>query len=517
MTHSTKAADSSWIMTALAAMWLALFPFWQDGSFSRITHSKWVGMLVLTGVTLVVCVHMALSLLRCREHGCLRIGAVQCIALGYFALVALSALFGSWQDILNDSGQVTVLWGARRYEGLATQLCYGAIFLCMSLTPPRLERVMDAAADGLLIFCGITALQYAGVNVLELFPAGRSILTNYEFQGTIGNIDMVVGYVSIVMPLLLCGFALRGSWLWLVSGTAGVLLMLCMEVQSGLIVTAATLFALVLLSLVKPAVRSRTMVVWGGALLMISVRMMLRLPWLDGVETLSFDFTWPALGAALASLAMMAPAYPVSRHPGRKLPGWTVPVTVVVLCILALLAVYFAPLPRGNGLWELQEILHGRARDSFGSERIGIWRVTLEMSADSLLFGTGPDTFLYAMDDYLLQTGQTLTQRFDNPHNMLLAILSNNGLPAMLAFIALCAAVLALALRRAEQEPMLLPAALAVACYLLQGMFTFSLCLVTPMFWAMLGVTAAMANAVPTPARKGKTTDEPHVPDDLLL
>ena len=42
-----------------------------------------------------------------------------------------------------------------------------------------------------------------GVNVLGLFPAGHSIYTNYEFQSTIGNIDMVSGYLSLVVPLLL--------------------------------------------------------------------------------------------------------------------------------------------------------------------------------------------------------------------------------------------------------------------------------------------------------------------------
>ena len=31
--------------------------------------------------------------------------------------------------------------------------------------------------------------------------------------------------------------------------------------------------------------------------------------------------------------------------------------------------------------------------------------------------------------------------------------------------------------------------ALACAAYLLQGMFVFSICLVTPMFWAVAGIT----------------------------
>jgi hypothetical protein len=34
--------------------------------------------------------------------------------------------------------------GAIRYEGLATQLCYAAVFLLLSLFPPRLSWVENA-------------------------------------------------------------------------------------------------------------------------------------------------------------------------------------------------------------------------------------------------------------------------------------------------------------------------------------------------------------------------------------
>ena len=486
-------------MSCLGAMWLALFPFWQDGSFSRITHSKWVGMLVLTAVTVIACGHMILRLCRQREQHVLRVGPVQCIAMVYFGLVALSATFGSWHTSLNDNSALTVLWGARRYEGLLTQLCYGAIFLCLSLTPLRLRPVMDAAADALLLFCAVVALQYAEINVLELFPEGRSIRTNYEFQGTIGNIDMVVGYVSLVMPLLLCGFVLekRGGWLWLTAGLAGLLLTLCMEVQCGLIMAAAMLFALVLLGLMRPRIRGRVLIVLGGAMAMAALRLTLRLPRLDAADEVMLRFSLPALVLALAGVGLIAASPLAARSPGKPLSGRTVLLIALAALVLALAVVYLAPMPQGSGLWELREILHGRPQDAFGSERLGIWRLTLELSGKNLLFGTGPDTFLYAMEDYQAQTGQTLNQVFDNPHNIFLSILSNCGLPALLAFVALCIAAVLPALRRIRRDRTLLPLALAAACFLLQGMFTFSLCLVSPMFWACLGMLTALAHPVP--------------------
>lgn len=489
------------LMTALAAMWLALFPFWQDGSYSRITHSKWVGMLVLTGVTVLVCCHVLSGLLRQGDRRALRAGAVQNLAVVYFALVALSAIFGTWHDFLNDELELTVLWGARRYEGLVTQLCYCIIFLCMSLVPPEPDGLLTAAADGLLVYTGMVGLQYLNVNVLGLFPEGRTIYTNYEFQGTIGNIDMVVGYVSLVMPLLLTAFVMRprGGWLWLASGLAGVLLTLCMEVQCGVITLAALIFALLLLALRRPALRPRMAVLLGGCLLMLGLRMLLALPWLDGGDAPALRFSWTAATLLLTGAVLMA-LHGLLRRWTKPVSLQAIVIAVTVLAIAGFVLVYLAPIPSGNGLWELQQLLHGRMNDNFGSERIGIWRLTLEMSRKNLLFGTGPDTFLYAMNDHMKQTGQELSQIFDTPHNLFLAVLSNNGLPAMLVYMALFAAALALAWRRRKQQPFLIPLGMAAGCYILQGMFTFSLCLVTPMFWAVLGMlTACVNHREPTP------------------
>ncbi|MBQ8556395.1 MAG: O-antigen ligase family protein [Clostridia bacterium] len=491
----TRTHWSQWVMTALGTVWLAVFPLWQDGSFSRITRAKWVGMLILTGVTLVVTAAMVITLWCRREaRGRIRLGWVHVAALAYFVLVALSAWLGTWAMSYNNRGELTVWMGAIRYEGLLTQLCYGAIFLCMSLSTVNIRRLLDASAVTLMVFCAVTAMQYADMNPLGLFPMGRSVRTNYEFQGTIGNIDMISGYLCIVVPALLGGVikAGRGGWQWLLPGLTGVMLMLCMEVQSGLIVLGLLVLLLTLLALRDHTCRSRTAVVLGGMLMLVSLRLLLGLPWLDGTENVTFPFafaTWKLMPLALGAL-LMAAAVLLHRRPGKDVRTLHVRLIALMLVLAVVLAVYALPLPEGNGLWELQELLHGRPQDSYGSERIGIWRMTLELSRENLLFGTGPDTFYYAMHDYMNRTGQSLVQNFDNPHNMLLAILSNNGIFALLAFAVLCVLVLVKGVKRAGREPMALPVLLAVGCYLVQGMFTFSICLVTPMFFAVLGMCA---------------------------
>lgn len=476
------------LMTALGAVWLAVFPFLQGGSYSSITRAKWEIMLVLTGVS-ALC-GLAAVIWKKEKGGKLRLTWMHAAGLTYFVLVGLSALLGSWADHADSSGRLTVIWGAYRHEGLVTQLCYGVVFLSMSLTRVRVRPLVTAASLGLLGYCAVVALQYAGINALGLFPPGTSILTNYEFQGPIGNIDMVVGYVSIVMAAALAGFAglKKPCWLWYAAGLAGVLLTLCMEVQCGLIMLAGLLFLLLLLALRQPECRWRALLILAGVLVMATVRLGLAFPWLDGVESIVLRtdaWRFVPLGAG-AVLALAAAA--LRRRPGGEMSPLVVAAAAVGLALTAAAAVYLLPLPAGNGLWELQEILHGRMQDSFGSERIGVWRLTLEICRDNLLWGTGPDAFLHAMDHHLWQTGQSLVQRFDNPHNLFLGVLVNSGLPALGLYVTLVVGAPAAAAMRLRRDEDVLPLTLAVLCYLMQGMFTFSICLVTPMFWAALGM-----------------------------
>lgn len=490
-----RGALPEWLMTLLAGLWLGFFPLWQDGSYTRITRAKWLGMLGLSGATAVVVLIVAVILLRRGKGRKLWLRPVHGLALAYLTWVILSACYGRLCDSVNDSGQLTVWMGARRYEGTLTICCYVGIFLLMSLHPPRLRAVMNVASLSMLIYAGFVALQYAGYNPLGLFPNGLSTRTTYEFQGPIGNIDMVSNYLCLVMPLLLFSFVLgRTGPFCLLAGSVGALMLLMMEVQSSLITLAAVLAALIVLMLLKPETRSRGCATLCCVLVMLSLRLLTGLPWLDGTKNIVFPhgpslwkFAPIMVGVLLAALAVV-----FSRRPGPAVPAWCVVLLIVLGIAAVLAAVLLLPFPEGSGLWELSEVLHGRPQDAFGSERLGIWRLTLEMARGDLLFGTGPDTFWYAMPQYMLETDQqVLWQRFDTPHNMLLAVLSGSGIPALILYLALMIAVAVLCLRAHRRDPWALALLAGLVAYQLQGMFTFSICLVSPMFWAMLGMAVS--------------------------
>lgn len=494
-----KHRESRWpgmVTTVLGCLWLGIFPLWQDMTYSHITRMKWIGLLALCGVTVMACL-VSLLVLAFRKE--LRRNVywhpAQLVALAYFAWVALSAWQGKWVETLNMEEKLVVWVGAGRYEGLMTHLCYALIFLMMSLFPPRMDVVLRAAVAALVVFCAITAVQYTGINILGLYPQGYGIYTNYEFQGTIGNIDMVSGYISLLLPLLLGSFVPRekGGWYLLAAGTLASLLAWCMEVQSGLIAMALLCGLLVLMMLRCPAFRFRGCLALAGIALALGIRGCIFLPWLDSATPREAQPVWLVFSAkamlGLGTAGMMTLlAFILRKHPG-KAAGWKPLLCIVLVCaVLAVAGVIYLPIPESAGpLWELHECLNGRPQDHFGSWRIGVWRHSLAMALESPIFGNGPDTFYYALNKRLNEQGETLGENFDNPHNEYIAILVNNGAPALVLYLLLLALTIGACWWKRQWA-----VAMSISCFASQGLFSFSICLVSPMFWAVMGMGAAL-------------------------
>ena len=416
-------------MTLAACLWLGLFPLLQLGTYAHITHDKWLFMLILTGVTLL-CFGIDFLLLRRKPGAPEKLPAVPLLlAAGLFLLTVLSCLLG-------PSGP-DVWWIAEkaRYEGLAAQLCYFLLFFCFFFSRVSLKPVVFSAAAGVCAFFVIVMLQRSGGNPLGLYPRGTSFALNPEFQGTIGNVDMGTGYLLVL----------------------------------------AGLFAYTLLD---PLLGRRRV---SRALAAAAVPALLLVLYL----IITMDVQFGAISLAVLFAATLF----------RLLPKkYRLPV-LVLLVILALLAVWFWP-GAGGGIWELHEILHGRSRLSFGSNRVAVWTYSLGLSGERLLLGGGSGTFPGRFNRYLSENGLTipaeqdgvpLPDYFDNPHNEYIQQLTDHGLPAALLFAALM--ILCVFRRRDRFLPLLTPWTAPVLCYAVQAFFSFSVCLVAPLFWVVLGAS----------------------------
>ncbi len=424
-----------------AALWLGLFPLLQGGSFRTITGDKRLFFLLLCGLTLA---GFAADLAR----GLLRTPARLPLLAGVLLLCWLPLTC-----LLSPYGPSAWLAGAStRREGLLTQLCYLLLFFVFLCSRVSLKLLRLSCAAGLAAFFAVVMLQRAGLNPLGLYPPGRSYAANPEFQGTVGNIDMCAGYLTVAAAWLLPA-------VWDRSVSTGVRLT-CL---------AGTVLA--------------GFLVW----------------------TMQVQFGILTFLALLAGCAL----FPLPRRLRAAL--------CVSLPAALLLLAWFWSGP-DNGFREFHEVLHGRPLASFGSNRLGVWAYSLRIAGEQLPFGSGPDTFVLRFGSWLADRGLSLPSDragaplqvlFDTPHNEYIALLFETGLPGLLLRLGLAASVL---LPRSgvpgpdagPGRPRLPePARLAVAAYLLQAFFSFSSCLVSPLFWVSLGLAGRGQKSFGPPASGG--------------
>lgn len=415
-------------MTVSACLWLGLFPLLQFGSFHTITHDKWICMLVLTGLTLAG--FLADAVMR-------RLSRSRLLPLlfggGLLLWTVLSCLFSPYPG--------SPWWfGTGRREGLATQLCYLALFFLFSFSKVCKKVVLTAAGCGFLVFFAVVLIQRAGGNPFGLYPEGSGYEFAPDFQGTIGNVDMCSAYLVI-----LCGLFLPEL--------VGVLRDLVRKART-----------------VPSSPRKSVKQVFYACLLLVSL-----------AAAVYLLFTIHVFSGQLA-LAVLVAVVLVRLLPKKA----RFPVLVLLLAAVLLL-VWFWPGEEGTEIWELHEILQGRPQYAFGSGRLGVLARTRTMlqTEGRLLLGTGADTFAKRFNAFLMTYEMAhpdepyLDGYYDSPHCEYLALISNCGIPALLCFLAL---IVCCCLGRS-------PWCDTVLAYSVQLLFSFSVCLVAPMFWVVLGLT----------------------------
>jgi len=411
-------------MTVSACLWLGLFPLLNGGSFSTITRDKWVIMFILTGVT-VLCFLADLFKKRVTRPRPLALIA----GGGLLLWILLSCLcspysYGPW-------------WiGAGRRDGLASWLCYLGLFFLFSFSRVKRLPVLWAAGAGITVYFIITLIQYTNVNLFGLYPGDYYYDKAPSFQGTIGNVNMAVGYLMI-----LCGLFLP-----VLTDSARALFRIRRKKEDG------------------PA--RPHLLAAAGSLCVLAM-------------CVTLLFTMDVSAGFLAFLVLLL--WSAARLIPKKL---RLPILALFLAAVLVL-VWFCPFSSG-AVWELSEILHGRSRFDFGSGRVGLWTYSMEMVRQEgrLLTGTGPDTYALSFNTFLRSyytthpDAEKLDMYYDNPHSEYIAMLINCGLPALLFFLLL---IVGGCLGRPAWRD-------GVLAYAVQALFSFSVCIVAPMFWVVLGL-----------------------------
>lgn len=380
---------------------------------------------------------------------------------GWLPLLAGGGLLG-WMIVssLLSPYPATVWWpGSGRHEGLSTQLGYLGLFFLFSFSRVRRGPVLMSAAGGLAVFLAVVLLQRGGGNPFGLYPEEFSFDNASYFQGTIGNVDMCSGYLVIV-----CGIFLSA------------------------LVDAVR--RLVLPREAEGETRGKAALAACGILAVLAM---------DAFLLITMD-----VQSGLLALAVLLVWTPLCFLPKKA----RIPCLLLVLAAV-LVFVWLGLVPSGPA-YELHEILHGRVQPSFGSGRVEVWLLSLRMlRADSRLWtGSGADTFSIRFNTYLRgyyamhPEIKWMDDTYDSPHCEYLALVINFGIPALLFHLVL---LLAGCLGPAPWHG-------SVLGYAVQAALSFSVCLVAPMFWVVLGLSCASGRAGLSQSKKQDPRLEPADP-----
>lgn len=352
------------------------------GGYQTITAQKWSAYLLITGVYIaaMLLLHLELAIVgaaRLPAPTMLRktLGLPQKFILLYLFATVLSTLFSEFRQ--------TALWGGGRCEGLAAIALYCLSFLLVSAYGQPKRWMLWLYAAAISVNCVLCLLQFAGLNPLHLYPDGMNYYganTQYagEFLGTVGNADILSAVLSLSIPAF-----------W-----AAILRMKGCRERYFLLIPLALCLVVLLRAFVA-----------GGIL---------------GVT-----------GAVVLSAPLMTD--------DKRRRKWAL-ICVIAALIAAAAAVYCFGSRMCGFLYEASELMHGRWDNHFGTGRIYIWRNVIQLVPEHLLLGGGPDTLGLRTDAAFERYDETLGilihSAIDTAHNEYLNILVNQGLLALLSYLA---------------------------------------------------------------------------------
>lgn len=390
------------------------------------------------------------------------------------------------------------LWeGTSRGEGLRSQLLYGAIFFIAA-------NCVKKHMDWLLLGFSAAATVFSVIGLLQAFGLGFGALSSefpvQAFYTTVGNKNMVSAVLCLALAALMGALVIwedrRRLWL-----TAPFLLimwfMFVIENDSGIVGVGALMLVLPILCWNTAQRVSRG--AFAYALVAIAFFLWRVLPFSDGPGTVPvFAFgTMAALGLCVAAV-LLAFSWGMDKLTSKinwQKKTWTILWASLIVSLLIVAAAVFMSLklgPQNGFMYEFQEMLRGNFDDSFGSGRIYAWKRTLALVPHTPVFGFGPDGYAIAFNEVNYYESTYVNKVvFDFAHNEYLQMLINYGWPGLITYLATMFSVAVRAIRRKERSPFIVIFALAAFTYCVQAFFSFAHMIMTPIFWACLGLTEA--------------------------
>lgn len=463
---------------------MGVFPLWVGWSgYANLTAQKFGFFAVATGIWLV-----GLAVLAVR-------GYKRSISLSSGRLWVMALMAGLCVSALLSPYGIVTLIGSSRYDGLFTWLLYGCVFLGVSAYGmPRLSYAYALAGSG-AVNCVIAIVQLLGNNALWLFPNNRTfydsgVYYTGEFLGLIGNTDLLAAFFCLTIPVCFGAYLLFGGGktaVLLPSGALCLFVLLESGVSGGVVglILCILIGAPLVVSDRERLVRALRILALLLAVMAISIGLKFSE---NGVEIKLCKLSLPLFITAIF-LVFCGSLFQKINIRLCKLQG--VLLIVEILCVAsALVWIYVIP-PESGTLHELSRLLHGEVLDSFGSNRVTIWKDVWNLIRERPLLGGGPGTLKLRtgveFSRFVEESGRTLRVHVDNAHNEYLNLWVNGGAVSLLPYLMMMGATVRRFWKYRERRvagALLLP----LLAWWGEALFGLGLCVILPMMWIIWGI-----------------------------
>jgi len=170
--------------------------------------------------------------------------------------------------------------------------------------------------------------------------------------------------------------------------------------------------------------------------------------------------------------------------------------------------------PAVAGEEEIEIQIYRNPLDRLGSNRVYIWRKSLQMMKDNIILGSGLDTYVYNFPHWDPERDHALFRMgllIDKPHNTYIQIATGVGVLGILVylyvlFLHLKKYLQAFSLKGLKEESDIIMLALFIGWlgYLFQGLSNDSVLSNAPVFWALFGLSVNYVKSALTAVEEGK-------------
>lgn len=480
---------------------LAVFPFAVGPQlYINLTETKFWTFVVLAACYIIA---VSVAAIRCyltKHINVARpVGGIRKFTLPQLFISAYM-IWGVLSAVLSEYDNLFI--GQSRYEGVLSMLLYGAIFIILSFWGEFSNRFIYGMGCMSILVGFFAFTQVMGSHFM--YPDGYSY-GNSNFLSTIGNIDCVSGLISIVLPALCIGFLLQESKLRFLSLAGIVLLMyvqLAMNVDSGkLALTAALLISIPFILNSKRNI-VRALIMFASILGTAGIQKSFIANYDQIMNIYSYEATHSKTAILMIILALLfgIAAYIVYK----KMDEISISpkkIAIVLGCAIGILVIagivfIFTYSGANPMLMELSAALHGNLADDAGSGRGIVWKRTVQLIGEHPILGSGTGAFLEAFAPYNVG----LTQTFDFAHNDFLQIAACQGIVGLILYLGFIISLAVRGFKKIFTCPWVLVCISSCVGYIVYSFFTFSIAIVSPLFWVMAGLLDKMVRQIPETA-----------------